>query len=197
MKKLIFVSLILLFFYSCTSSYSVAHQEKAPQIVSIKTPDLSLGKTSKWFSSEVQNDILSTNLTEEIGRNILEQVVSGYKNQIGNFELSNGKDPADIVFEIKEVTVKRGRFTFNFLKPGPIYVMNMKANIMVEGKLVSSQTKRTVINMASVSFPEDAVKFMKPSEKGNTDYQMATFGAGLRKLYQSLYFDAFDISLQL
>ncbi|HAH52314.1 MAG TPA: hypothetical protein DCL80_14105 [Balneola sp.] len=195
MKILTFVGL-LLFLHNCTSSYSVAHQEKTPKTIALNASEVRLGDASKWFSDEVKNDILSINLTEEIGKNILQQIVLGYKNQIGNFEVSE-KTESDIAFEVREVTVKRGRFTFNFLKPGPIYVMKMKADIIVDGKLVSSNTKKTVVNMASVNFPGDAVKFMKPSEKRNTEYQLATFRTGVRKLYQSLYFDALDISLRL
>lgn len=159
--------------------------------------DIYLGEPSKWFTQEAQENILGLNLPDEIGKRILDQVITGYKNQTSNLEQSENTESSDIIFEVKEITVKRGRFTFNFLKPGPVYVMKLKADIIVDGAIISSETKKTVVNMASVIFPEEPIKFMKPSEKRITEYQVETFRTGLRKLYQSLYFDAFDISLSL
>lgn len=197
MRKLFFAGICLIVLAGCSSSASVISEDSNTQTVFLTASEIALGEPSKWFTEEAQENILGLNLPDELGNEILDQVITGYQNQTGNFELAEKSGSAEILFNIKEVSVKRGRFTFNFLKPGPLYVMKMKADIMVDGVIVSSETKKTVVNMASVIFPEDPVKFMKPSEKGNTQYQVKTFRSGLRKLYQSLYFDVFDISLRL
>lgn len=197
MNKLFLAGFCLFVIAGCSSSVSIVSKDKNTRTVSLNASEAGLGDPSKWFAEDAQESILKLNLPDEIGKRILGQVITGYKNQTGGLEPAESTESSDIIFDIKEITVKRGRFTFNFLKPGPVYVMKMKADIVVEGEIVSSETKKTVVNMASVVFPEDPIKFMKPSEKRITEYQVETFRTGLRKLYQSLYFDAFDISLRL
>lgn len=197
MRNLFCVSFCLLVLVGCSSTVSVVSKDASSQTVYLNASEAELGNTSKWFSEDAQENILELNLPDEIGKRILSQVITGYKNQTGDLESAESTESSDIIFDIKEITVKRGWFTFNFLKPGPVYVMKMKADIIINGEIVSSETKKAVVNMASVIFPEDPIKFMKPSEKRITEYQVETFRTGLRKMYQSLYFDAFDISLSL
>lgn len=197
MRKLFLASIFLIVVAGCSSSTSVVSEYNNTRTVFSTASDIYLGEPSKWFTQEAQENILGLNLPDEIGKRILDQVITGYKNQTSNLEQSENTESSDIIFEVKEISVKRGRFTFNFLKPGPVYVMKLKADIIVDGAIISSETKKTVVNMASVIFPEEPIKFMKPSEKRITEYQVETFRTGLRKLYQSLYFDAFDISLSL
>ncbi|OAN63988.1 hypothetical protein A8B79_14470 [Balneola sp. EhC07] len=197
MRNLFCVSFCLLVLVGCSSTVSVVSKDASVRTVSLTASEVELGNTSKWFSEDAQENILELNLPDEIGKRILSQVITGYKNQTGDLESAESTESSDIIFDIKEIRVRRGRFTFNFLKPGPVYVMKMKADVIINGEIVSSETKKTVVNMASVIFPEDPIKFMKPSEKRITEYQVETFRTGLRKMYQSLYFDAFDISLSL
>lgn len=197
MRKLFCAGFSLLVLAGCSSTVSVVSKDGSDRTVYLNASEAELGNTSKWFAEDTQEIIMELNLPGEIGKRILDQVITGYKNQTGDLGSAESTESSDIIFDIKEITVKRGWFTFNFLKPGPVYVMKMKADIIINGEIVSSETKKTVVNMASVIFPEDPIKFMKPSEKRITEYQVETFRTGLRKLYQSLYFDAFDISLSL
>lgn len=197
MRKLFCAGFCLLVLAGCSSTVSVVSKDASVRTVSLTASEVELGNTSKWFSEDAQENILELNLPDEIGKRILSQVITGYKNQTGDLESAESTESSDIIFDIKEIRVRRGRFTFNFLKPGPVYVMKMKADVIINGEIVSSETKKAVVNMASVIFPEDPIKFMKPSEKRITEYQVETFRTGLRKMYQSLYFDAFDISLSL
>ncbi len=197
MRKLFFAGLCLFVLTGCSSTASVVSNNTNARTVSLNASEADLGDPSKWFADDAQESIVELNLPDEIGKRILGQVITGYKNQTGDLKQVESTESPDIIFDIKEITVKRGKFTFNFLKPGPVYVMNLKADIVIDGQIVSSEVKKAVVNMASVIFPEDPIKFMKPSEKRITEYQVETFRSGLRKLYQSLYFDAFDISLRL
>ena len=197
MKKLFFAGLCLFVLNGCSSTGSVVSNNTNVGTVSVNASEAHLGDPSKWFADDAQESIVKLNLPDEIGKQVLGQVITGYKTQTGDLKQAKSTESPDIIFDIKEITVKRGRFTFNFLKPGPVYVMKLKADIVIDGQIVSSEAKKAVVNMASVIFPEDPIKFMKPSEKRITEYQVETFRSGLRKLYQSLYFDAFDISLRL
>ncbi|MEQ9280304.1 MAG: hypothetical protein RLN83_12445 [Balneola sp.] len=197
MKKLFFAGLCLFVLNGCSSTGSVVSNNTNVGTVSVNASEAHLGDPSKWFADDAQESIVKLNLPDEIGKQVLGQVITGYKTQTGDLKQAKSTESPDIIFDIKEITVKRGRFTFNFLKPGPVYVMKLKADIVIDGQIVSSEAKKAVVNMASVIFPEDPIKFMKPSEKRITEYQVETFRTGLRKLYQSLYFDAFDISLRL
>lgn len=193
----ILVSLIGLFLLSCSTSLSIRDDSDQEKTVSIDFSEFELGAISKWFSADTKSSIDSTELVKQIGEDILSQIVVGYKNQIGNYKYIENADVADIVFKVKGVDVKRRRFTFNFLKPGPLYLMIIKTDILTAENGTKSSSKKSQTNMANVVFPDDNVKWMSREEKSNTDNQIKTFRVGLRRLYQNLYFDAFDISLRL
>lgn len=195
--RLFLIAVFILIFNGCKSTSLVTDNSDSIETVNMHTDNNSLGKASKWFSEESRKQIESTGLIHDEGEDILSQILIGYKNQIGNIEFMESDEAADLTFKIKSVTVNRGRFTFNFLKPGPIYVMRLKADIIFEEEVIQTITKKTVVNMGVVAFPDESVKWMKPSEKRIIDNQLLTFKKGLRKLYQDLYFDAFDISLSL
>lgn len=193
----ILVSLVGLFFLSCSSPLSISNDLDQEKTVNIDFSDFELGDTSKWFSEETKSSINSSELVKQIGEDILGQLVIGYKNQIGNYKFVENNEVADITFKVKSIEVKRRRFTFNFLKPGPLYLMIIETDILTAGSVTNSTTKKSLTNMATIAFPDANVKWMSSEEKSDTDNQIKTFRVGLRQLYQSLYFDAFDISLRL
>jgi len=158
--------------------------------------DFEFNSNNEWFSNETKTNILSLNMIEEEGETILREIVAGYENQIGNYKFVNNNQ-ADIIFRVKRIDVKRRRFTFNFLKPGPIYFMIIETEIIEAGNVSIINRKKSLTNMAVVAFPDDNIKWMSQEEKGYTENQLKTFRVGLRKLYQNIYFDAFDISLRL
>lgn len=193
----ILLSLIGLLFISCSSSLSLSDGSDQEKTVSIDFSELELGATSTWFSTDTRSSIDSSELVKEIGEDILSQLVIGYKNQIGNYKYVGNDEAADITFKVKSIDVKRRRFTFNFLKPGPLYLMIIKTDIQTAGNITNNIAKKSLTNMATVAFPDDNVKWMSREEKSDTSNQIKTFQVGLRRLYQNLYFDAFDISLRL
>lgn len=193
----ILVSIIGLFFLSCSSPLSISDDSDQDKTVNIDFSEFELGATSKWFSADTKSSIDSTALVKQIGEDILSQIVIGYKNQIGNYKYIENAEVADITFKVKSIDVKRRSFTFNFLKPGPLYLMIIKTDILTAENVTNSTTKKSLTNMVNVVFPDDNVKWMSHEEKSNTDNQIKTFREGLRRLYQNLYFDAFDISLRL
>tara|TARA_R110002124_G_scaffold284802_2_gene462487 strand:- start:4962 stop:5549 length:588 start_codon:yes stop_codon:yes gene_type:complete len=186
----------ILLFINCQYSKRIVNDTSYERTVTIDVATASLGEESKWFSEKTRSEIEEINLLKEEGKNILAQVVARYKNQIGDFKYIDLKE-ADVIFRVNKVSVQKGRFTFNFLKPGPIYRMKIDADLLIDGKFVSSIKKKIVVNMATVVFPEENVKWMSGEEKRNLENQMDTFEVGLRRLYQNLYFEAFDISLRL
>ena len=193
----ILVSLLGLFFLSCSSPLSLSDNSDQEKTVNIDFSEFELSAASKWFSTDTKSSIDSSEMVKKIGEDILSQLVIGYKNQIGNYKYVGNNEVADITFKVKSIDVKRRRFTFNFLKPGPLYLMIIKTDILTSGNETSSTTKKSLTNMSTVAFPDDNVKWMSREEKSDTDNQIKTFQVGLRRLYQNLYFDAFDISLRL
>jgi len=195
--RLFLIAVFILVFSGCKSTSPFTNNSDSIETVNIDTDNKNLGKASKWFSEESRERIESIGLIHDEGEEILSQILIGYKSQIGNIEFIESGEAADLTFKIKSITVNRGRFTFNFLKPGPIYVMGLNADIIYDEEVIQTITKKTVVNMGVVAFPDESVKWMKPSEKRIVDNQLVTFKKGLRKLYQDLYFDALDISLSL
>lgn len=192
-----FILLIgILLCINCQSSKTIISETAYERTVTFDAAKASLGAESRWFSEDARYEIEENQLLKKEGKSILAQVIAGYKKQIDDFKYVD-LEKADITFRVNKVSVKRGRFTFNFLKPGPIYIMNIDADILIGDKFVSSIKKKTTVNMATVAFPDDNVKWMSRDEKGNSENQIDTFEVGLRRLYQNLYFEAFDISLRL
>lgn len=186
----------VLLFNNCQYSKRIINDTSFERTVTIDAATASLGEESKWFSGKTRSEIKDINLLKEEGGNVLAQVLAGYKNQINDFNYID-MEQADITFRVNRVSVLRGRFTFNFLKPGPIYKMKIDADLLIDGEFISSIKKKTTVNMAAVVFPDDTIKWMSGEEKRSLENQVATFEAGLRTLYQNLYFEAFDVSLRL
>jgi hypothetical protein len=196
MRRIILVGTILLFI-SCSSPLNLSDNSEELRTVKIDFSDFSIGESTKWFSSETKSEIISFDIVKSFGEDILSQFIVGYRNQIGNYKYVDNDEVADITFIVKRIDVKRRWFTFNFLKPGPMYLMIIEADVKTAENVSTIITKKSLTNMATVVFPNDNVKWMSKNEKGDTVNQIKTFQVGLRRLYQNLFFDAFNISLQL
>jgi len=196
MRRVILAGIILLFI-SCSSPLNLSDNSEELRTVKIDFSDFSIGESTKWFSSDTKTEISSSELVTSFGEDILSQFVVGYKNQIGNYKYVDNDEVADITFIVKRIDVKRRWFTFNFLKPGPMYLMIIEADVKTAENVSTIITKKSLTNMAAVAFPNDNVKWMSKNEKSDTENQIKTFQVGLRRLYQNLFFDAFNISLQL
>lgn len=196
MRRIILVGTILLFI-GCSSSLNLSDNSEDLRTVKIDFSDFSIGESTKWFSSDTKSGIISSDIVKSFGEDILSQFIVGYRNQIGNYKYVENDEVADITFIVKRIEVKRRWFTFNFLKPGPIYLMDIEADVKTERNVSTIVTKKSLTNMATVTFPNDNMKWMSKDEKSDTENQIKTFQIGLRRLYQNLFFDAFDISLRL
>lgn len=196
MRKIVLVGAILLLI-GCSSSMNLSNNSEELRTVKIDFSDFRIGESNKWFSSETKSRIFSSDIVENLGEDILSQFTIGYKNQIGNYNYVENAESADVIFKVTSVDVKRRWFTFNFLKPGPMYLMVIEAEVEMEGNISTIITKKSLTNMATVAFPKDNVKWLSRNEKSDTENQIKTFQVGLRRLYQNLFFDAFDISLRL
>ncbi len=196
MRKLI-TGILLLFIIGCGSSSTILESGEKTQKVYLDASEVRIESNNRWFSEESLTAVDVNKTIEKSGQELLELVVTGYSDQVGNFEVVNSPDNADVVFKIEEIIVGQRTFTMNFVKPGPIYLMKIKAIVESEGFENYSLSKKSLVNMAEVSYPDEGFKWMNNDEKSDTQNQLNTFNSGLRKLYQNLFFEAFDISLQL
>lgn len=195
MKRSFLVSLLILF-VSCSSSSRITTERDFAGNVDLNTDSLLVASNSPWFSGETISEIEQENLVAGTGDYLFSEMLNGYANQMFGVEQSSPEN-ADISFMIRTITVNKGYFTINFPNPGPIYKMVMEVDIYNGSKLIKSATFRTRVNMSVINFGHLPFKWMSPTEMGNTEYQLETFEAGLRKLYQKLYFEYFEISLIL
>lgn len=192
-------SLLLLFtsiLISCSATSKLENPRNYEGKVSLSAKNISIKSSTPWFSAESTENILGNNTVEERGDFLLSEVLYGYENQLLGLEKSS-EEEADIQFIIDEVRINRAHFTINFPNPGPLYRIMMDVNILKDGLLVEKRTLSTKVNMSIVNFGHLPFKWMSNKEVKNSEYQLATFDAGLTKLYQKLYFDYFDISLYL
>jgi len=106
-KKLFFAGLCLFVLTGCSSTASVVSNNTNARTVSLNASEADLGDPSKWFADDAQESIVELNLPDEIGKRILGQVITGYKNQTGDLKQAESTESPDIIFDIKEITVKR------------------------------------------------------------------------------------------
>lgn len=194
--KIIYLATFLILFISCSSASRLTSERDFTGNVDLSTDSLLVTSNTPWFSSETISEIEEENLVAGTGDYLFTEILNGYANQMFGVEQSSA-EKADISFSIKKIVVKRGYFTLNFPNPGPIYKMAMEVDIYNGSTLIKSATFKTRVNMSVINFGHLPFKWMSPTETGNTEYQLETFEAGLRKLYQKLYFEYFEISLIL
>lgn len=195
MRKKFLVSLLILF-VSCSISSRITSERDFTGNVNLNTDSLLVASNTPWFSGETISEIEQENLVAGTGDYLFSEMLIGYANQMFGVEQSSSEN-ADISFMIRKVEVKRGYFTINFPNPGPIYKMAMEVDIYNGSRFIESATFKTRVNMSVINFGHLPFKWMSPTEMENTEYQLETFEAGLRKLYQKLYFEYFEISLIL
>lgn len=186
----------LILFTGCNSLSKLSNDRDFDGNVHLSTDSLILQNGTPWFSTETISEIEEENFIEGTGNFLFTEVLNGYATQMFGVEQSSAEE-ADISFIIKKLEVKKGYFTINFPNPGPIYKMVMVVDIYNGSALVDQVKFKTRVNMSVINFSHLPFKWMSPSEIGNKEYQLATFEAGLRKLYQKLYFEYFEISLIL
>ena len=181
----------------CSSLSNVNEFDDSSLKVSLEASDLIIISSTSWFGTETKELIEQDNRVETSGIYLLKQVVKGYSNQVGDVEVLNSVSESEVSFKIKEIKVRQSFISLNFPKPGPIYKIIMKADIVEQGRVTDSVTLKTKANMAELNFEHLSFKWMNESEKSNSEYQLITFDEGLRKLYQKLFFNYFDISLRV
>lgn len=195
MTKVFCVIIAGLVLIGCSSSNHFMKSDSGLKKVALFAEDIVI-TDSRYFSEEAVNMIYEDNLAHELGNDLLQSIFKGFYNQMEGIEIVTDTTNADVIIEAKAVRTKHKRLTLNLPKPGPI----LKIEVDVEFRDGNQRTEKsysTKINMAEVNFPESNVKWMSKVEKENPELQKITFERGLRKLYQDMYFNYFDISLRL
>jgi len=190
------VSILLIFFIGCTSTKELTRSGNFYGNVNFGVEDLELSSSTPWFSDDTIFEIDSTDYVMDQGNQLLTDVLYGYASQLQGIEKTSSEE-ADLLFVIKKIEVERGLFTFNFPNPGPLYRMKMLVEIRNSAGGKEIVKLKTLVNMSIVNFSHLSFKWLSLDEMKNPEYQLATFEAGLRKMYQDLYFNYFDISLRL
>jgi hypothetical protein len=126
---------------SCQSSSLVVEEGESKQTIAFFESETVLSSNSRWFNEDAKSRIKEIDLINEEGEELLSKVILGYRNQVPNLEYVESGS-ADYMVRVNEITVKRGWVTLNFLKPGPIYKMKIKAEILQNGDVVSSISKK-------------------------------------------------------
>lgn len=188
---------LIILWIGCSSSAPLKTHTNGAKTVSVAASDLIIKSDNKWFSMNTERKVETSKLVENQGREILTSIKRGYPNQIKNYTIVDEETISDFKINIKEVKVESRNLTFNFLKPGPFYVLHMQVEIISKNEIISTISKKKITNMAEVNFPTESIKWMNSAEKNQEKYQLATFKHGLRALYQDVFFEAFGISLQI
>ncbi|GAB5409478.1 MAG: hypothetical protein BalsKO_18430 [Balneolaceae bacterium] len=194
--RLIALLSVTLSLLSCSTVDISTKQDAQPQTISLSISDNPIISKTPWFSKELAVELLEASFAETLGENILQDVLVAYESQLPELVFVENQE-SDLKFQINSITVKRGLFTLNLAHPGPLYKMKMEASVIRNGLVIKKLSSSELVNMSQINFANHSTKWMTKEEKLNKEYQKKTFTAGLRKMYQKLYFNYFDISLQL
>ena len=195
MKGILFT--LLLMFTACETTHNVQEYDEERITVSVQTDALILKSPTSSFGESTKETLYNSNKVNNVGMSLLDGVVTGYSNQVGNVDVIPPESDSQVQFIIKEIEVKKSLFTLNLPHPGPVYKMVMKVDVTEYGEVIESLVYRTKVNMSEINFAHLSFKWLTHEEKMNSEYQLKTFNTGLRKLYQKLYFNYFDISLRV
>ena len=194
--RLVYFILLLFLMGGCSSTATITRTEEIQHYAAFEAPDFELISKTDVFSNSTVVRLGDEHYVEETGDKLLRQIIPAYADQVGGIEYAD-PEIADVIFRIKSVTVKRTYFTLNFPHPGPIYKVTMAAEIEEnDGRIQAIKLTRKA-NMSEINYPNERFKTLNAEEKNDFDNQFKTINAALRQLYQQLYFQYFDISLQL
>ena len=197
MRQIYILVILISVLMGCGSSATLQNESEEPKTINIKTTELEIISDNEWFSYITQKRIHSSELVQNDGESIIVSIKKWYASQLGNYTIVDANEKADFTINIKEISVDKRIVTLNIIKPGPLYVMHMDVDIISDNDIISSISKKSIVNMAEVNFPEENVKWMSTTEKNDIEHQFFTFKKGIRELYQDVFFEAFGISLQL
>ncbi len=192
----LYLLLLVLVVANCSSTEKVSPVSVTPKSISIEKSEIKLSTKTSAFGDDAIKILNAKDSIFNSGDLILQQVLNGYPSYVDGMTYS-GYEEADIIFRIREVQVKRSYFTLNLPKPGPIYKVVMHVEIIEHGRKIDDLKYAVIANMAEINFKEKPFKWLSRAEVRNPEYQVSTFEVAIRKLYQNLYFDYFDISLLL
>lgn len=158
--------------------------------------DFDLVVNTPWFNNDLADELTETSYVEEMGNDILDKILTSYPNQVFGVE-KVPLEESNVRFELKKLTIKRAYISINFPNPGPIYRVLLDVDIYEKGVLLKSKTLRSRVNMSEVNFGHMPFKWLNEKERKDPEHQLATLEAGLRNIYQKLYFNYFNISLSI
>lgn len=196
MRIILLGIVVLLAFSSCKTSESAQAYSYETKRVSIINQDFDLVVKTPWFNNDLADELAKTSYVGEMGNDILDKILTSYPNQVFGVE-KVPIDESNIRFELKKLTIKRAYISINFPNPGPIYRVFLDVDIYEKGVLFKSETIRSRVNMSEVNFGHKPFKWLDETERKNPEYQLATLEAGLRNIFQKLYFNYFNISLSI
>ena len=181
---------------ACSSTGQISKPEDIPRFAAFEASGFTLTSKKDVLSISTITQLSTEKWVQNTGDKLLAQIIIAYSDQLNELEYAHPAE-ADVIFKIKSVEVKRSYLTLNFPHPGPIYKVTMRAEIEEKGGRVQTVKLVKKANMSEINFPEVRYKRMSAEEKNNFKNQYKTLNAAIRQLYQQLYFQYFDISLQL
>lgn len=188
--------IIFLILSGCASSSKVTSPQVQPSSAGFEQQQVELLTETEDFSEQTIKVLQDQRVVEQMGDQLLKQFIPAYANQLQGLEYSE-ENEADVVFKVTKIVVNTSSFTLNFPHPGPIYKVTMFAEIHENDggtQMVELQEKA---NMSEINYPNERFKRLTKEEKNELENQQKTLNEALRRLYQKLYFQYFDISLQL
>ncbi|MBO6523824.1 MAG: hypothetical protein JJ971_08370 [Balneolaceae bacterium] len=196
MRIILLGIVVSLAFSSCKTSGSARADFYETKRVSIMNQDFDLVVNTPWFNNDLADELTETSYVEEMGNDILDKILTSYPNQVFGVE-KVPLEESNVRFELKKLTIKRAYISINFPNPGPIYRVLLDVDIYEKGVLLKSKTLRSRVNMSEVNFGHMPFKWLNEKERKDPEHQLATLEAGLRNIYQKLYFNYFNISLSI
>lgn len=183
----------------CSSSKSSIHVTNANSVqsVSLDAAMMVINADSRWIGEDASDYLEQGINVDSLGSILVQKIMVGYKNQTTEFEYEEFDDEADILVRVTKLNIKNGNFTFDITHPGPMFYLKMDVDAIQNGKLQFSRSYKTTENLSQIAFSDTRWHWMNRTGKRNSGYQKMMVEQACRHLYQTLYFNLLDITLEL
>lgn len=191
-----YVLIVFLILSGCASSSKIKSPQVQPSTAGFEQQQVELLTETEDFGEQTIKVLQDQRVVEQMGDQLLKQFIPAYANQLQGLEYTEANE-ADVIFKVTKIVVNTSSFTLNFPHPGPIYKVTMFAEIHENDGEIQMVELQEKANMSEINYPNERFKRLTTEEKNELENQQKTLNEALRRLYQKLYFQYFDISLQL
>ena len=185
----------ILFITACSSSKNLVPKDGEIRSIRFDTSEMQHDYDENHFLNQKALDWSIEAGVDSISNRALERVIYGFQETFTqDIEYAEGVD-ADILIKIKSLKIKKRGFTVNFAKPGPIYVVTVKAEVQNRQGEIQMKKFKVEKNMAEILGKEKSFYKVKKEEQDDPDKQILVLSEAYNTLFGEASFKILGIRI--